>query len=44
MPRFSKGDTFPALAADSVSHGHIRLPDDIPADNWAVVLTYRAHW
>ena len=37
------GDRFPALEFDTVSHGHLRLPDAF-GDGWGVLLIYRAHW
>lgn len=44
MLRWQPGDPFPSLAGNSVRHGHVRLPEDIPAGRHAVVFTYRAHW
>jgi hypothetical protein len=37
------GDAFPALEAETVGHGALRLPEHFGED-WGVVLVYRAHW
>ena len=44
MQQLVNGDAFPALEGESLNHGRISLPADVPADHWAVVLAYRAHW
>ncbi len=44
MAQLRDGDKFPPLQAESVKHGTIRLPGDIPSGSYAVVLAYRAHW
>ncbi len=44
MHKFNPGDPFPALSGESVNHGTVNLPDDIPAGQYAVVLAYRANW
>ena len=37
------GDSFPALAFDTVKHGRVTLPDGF-GDGWGVFLVYRGHW
>jgi hypothetical protein len=44
MHRFSLNDPFPRLAGETVKHGRLTLPDDVPAGRWAVILAYRAQW
>ncbi|MEE8395948.1 MAG: hypothetical protein V3S29_07830 [bacterium] len=44
MPKFDNGDLFPHLEGETVAHGRLRLPEDIPAGQWAIVLVYRAEW
>ena len=44
MSLLDTGDAFPPVEGESVAHGHVRLPADVPAGRHAVVLVYRAHW
>jgi len=44
MPQLKNGDLFPSLSAESVNHGRITVPDDIPAGDFAMIVVYRAHW
>ena len=44
MHKFNGGDAFPGLTGESVKHGSVSLAGDIPADNYGVVLAYRANW
>lgn len=44
MHKFNPGDDFPALSGESLSHGAVNLPGDIPADHYGIVLAYRANW
>ncbi len=44
MAQLRDGDEFPALQGQSVNHGSISLPGNIPAGNYAVIFAYRAHW
>lgn len=38
------GDALPPVALDSVAHGRVSLPEDVPAEHYSIVLVYRAHW
>ena len=38
------GETLPAFEGESIAHGRVSLPGDIPAGNWAVIFSYRANW
>jgi hypothetical protein len=44
MTQLKNDDLFPDLEAPSLGHGTVRLPRDIPAGAYAVILVYRAHW
>ncbi len=44
MAQLNLGDTFPTLSGETVKHGTLALPDAIPENHYAVVMTYRAHW
>ena len=44
MPLFHPGDAFPLIKGFTVNRGLVTLPEDIPAERYAVVLAYRAHW
>ncbi len=44
MQQLKNGDLFPSISAESVDHGRVTMPEDIPAERYAVVIAYRAHW
>lgn len=44
MHKFNDGDPFPHIEGETVAHGRIRLPEDIPDGSWAIILAYRADW
>ena len=44
MPQLQNGDSFPPLRLESLNHGSVNLPGDIPAGRYAIVIAYRAHW
>jgi hypothetical protein len=44
MHKFNAGDPFPNLGGESVNHGTVNLPGDIPEGNYGIVLAYRANW
>jgi hypothetical protein len=41
--RLENGQSFPAIEADKLGGGKIRLPEDLRG-RWGVVLFYRGHW
>jgi len=44
MHKFNLNDRFPSLGGETVAHGRVTLPDDVPASQWSIVLAYRAQW
>lgn len=44
MPQLQNGELFPPLRAETVNHGQLTLPSDIPAGRFAIIMAYRAHW
>ena len=40
----AKNEGFPKLSGESLKHGSVTLPDDIPAGAYNVILAYRANW
>ncbi len=44
MHKLNGGDSFPAIQAETVKHGKVSLPGDIPEGRYGVVLAYRANW
>lgn len=44
MPQLQNGDSFPPLRAETVNHGQLTLPADIPAGRFSIIIAYRAHW
>lgn len=44
MHKLNAGDSLPQLTGETLSHGTITLPDDIPEGGYSVILAYRANW
>jgi len=34
----------PRISGESVAHGRVTLPDDVPAGHYGVIMTYRGQW